>query len=453
MLLANQEDKFINTLDDVNAMVSAELIAYIQSMLRNGYSEQQIRIYLLRSGYRATDLDQAFNQLQHDIAIAPATGSRPPWFWIAGAVLGLGIGGIIIALLFAAPAAQITLVASPLQVEVRAGDVLDIKDTFRSNAAGTLNVLHTLIDPSTREAIGAPSTETVTVSAGSKAETFQVQVPSTITPGRYIMDVTAIDSGGTQTKTSFSFNVLAAKATCSDGVQNQRETGVDCGGTCKACLQIETPGQPPSQPQQPTQPEQPPQQPTTEPKVADCPGGCNDYDVTTDDECVDGQCVHTPKESVCGNGICNGGETSSSCPQDCGAGLNAPSADEVIENAKTQAPQDTERATALCGALPRPQDKDRCFSVVASSSGKSDLCASIVEDITRDQCYIDFALTKNEFDVCEKIQNRYLRGSCNSLQNLRQLERQRQAEQAAQETQVPATEEQPVAEQTIEQPV
>jgi hypothetical protein len=53
------------------------------------------------------------------------------------------------------------------------------------------------------------------------------------------------------------------------------------------------------------------------------------------------------------------------------------------------------------------------------------LCAGIGDDVTRDQCYIDFAIRKNEFDVCEKIANRYLRGSCNSLQNLRQLELQR----------------------------
>jgi hypothetical protein len=60
---------------------------------------------------------------------------------------------------------------------------------------------------------------------------------------------------------------------------------------------------------------------------------------------------------------------------------------------------------------------------VATSAGKSELCTEVIEDVTRDQCYIDFALRKNQFDVCEKITNRYLRGSCNSLRNLRMLEK------------------------------
>ena len=36
-------------------------------------------------------------------------------------------------------------------------------------------------------------------------------------------------------ETGAYFAFLKAPATCSDGVQNQKETGVDCGGTCTAC--------------------------------------------------------------------------------------------------------------------------------------------------------------------------------------------------------------------------
>ncbi|HQV97134.1 MAG TPA: hypothetical protein PLE29_05715 [Saprospiraceae bacterium] len=49
---------------------------------------------------------------------------------------------------------------------------------------------------------------------------------ATCTDGVKNQDETAIDCGG----------VCTACATCNDGIQNGTETGIDCGGTCTACL-------------------------------------------------------------------------------------------------------------------------------------------------------------------------------------------------------------------------
>ena len=413
MLLADSEDKFINPVSASLLKPSPELIAYIQSMMRNGYTQLQIRDYLLRSGYQQYDIDAAFSQLTQQQAITPAP--RQSWLWIAGAVLGLGVGGILVAFLFAAPAAM-TLSASPSQVDVRAGEMLAVTDSFKGD--GTVSVTHTITNPTTSAPLTTPAAEQLSVK-GTAERTFSIPIPASATPGRYVVDVLALDQKGRKLTTSFPINVLAPKATCFDGIQNQGETAIDCGGPCQACPEVQQPAAvnvstPPIDTETPR----------------DCPGGCNDYDPTTTDTCDAGTCVHTPKPSVCGNGVCNGDETSQTCPQDCGAGPDAPSADSVIEDAKNAAAEDPDRASGLCNALPRPQDKDRCYAVVASNAGRSDLCAAITEDITRDQCYIDFALSKNEFDVCEKIVNRYLRGSCNSLRNLRELEKQRSLQAA-----------------------
>ena len=48
----------------------------------------------------------------------------------------------------------------------------------------------------------------------------------TCTDGIKNQDETGIDCGG----------VCTACATCTDGIQNGTETGIDCGGTCTACL-------------------------------------------------------------------------------------------------------------------------------------------------------------------------------------------------------------------------
>ena len=38
----------------------------------------------------------------------------------------------------------------------------------------------------------------------------------------------------------FSYLIAVAAENCTDGVQNQNETGVDCGGVCSACGKTKT---------------------------------------------------------------------------------------------------------------------------------------------------------------------------------------------------------------------
>ncbi len=63
---------------------------------------------------------------------------------------------------------------------------------------------------------------TITYSGGAPA--------STCSDGIQNGDETGVDCGGS----------CNACPTCSDGIQNQDETGVDCGGSCVACLESET---------------------------------------------------------------------------------------------------------------------------------------------------------------------------------------------------------------------
>jgi hypothetical protein len=290
-------------------------------------------------------------------------------------------------------------------VEIFAGSTLDISSTVTATR-GTFTLVQTLLD---NEGSALASSRQETEVNGRTVVPTTLGIPSSLDAGRYAVKVSAIDAAGKETSTQFYISVQ--QRTTPQVQQPANVTAPVTPPTTPETVPVTPPVTPPAQPEQPA--------------PLECPGGCNDYDPTTTDTCTDGQCVHTPKPQTCGDGVCDGDETSSTCPQDCGSGLSQPSADEVIEQARTTAPDDSDRAMGLCSALPRPQDADRCRSVVASAADKSSLCAGIGDDVTRDQCYIDFAIRKNEFDVCEKIANRYLRGSCNSLQNLRQLELQR----------------------------
>ncbi len=367
------------------------LAQYVQSMLNNGYSEQQVRAYLVQSGYQQVPIENAFTELRP--ALAPA-GTN---FWVFGAILGVGLGGVLMVWLLASSGTALSIIAEPAFIEIRAGTTLDIKETVRGE--GNVVLRHDIAgtDLETLE-------KTIDV-AGTTKTTSSLKLPATMIPGVYTVQVSAEDENGKTASTKFSLRVTTARASCFDGAQNQGESGIDCGGSCASCSSV-----PPTLP------------PETE--TPSCVGGCDDYDPLTDDSCVNGQCVHTEKKG-CGDGLCSGGETSRTCPSDCGSGSLSFSPDDVIEDARRASSTDSDRGQALCTSLPRSQDKDRCNSVVAASSGKSEVCAGIGDDITRDQCYIEFALNRNEFDVCEKITNRYMRGSCNSLRNLRQLEQAR----------------------------
>jgi len=91
---------------------------------------------------------------------------------------------------------------------------------------------------------------------------------------------------------------LTACATCSDGIQNQGETGVDCGGPCPACGPAPT-----------------------------CSDGIQNQGETGVD--CGGPCAACPS---CGDAICNGGETCASCPGDCGACPPVPTCSDGIQN-------------------------------------------------------------------------------------------------------------------------
>lgn len=59
----------------------------------------------------------------------------------------------------------------------------------------------------------------------SKEDDDKDTTTATCTDGIQNQDETGIDCGG----------VCTACGTCTDGLQNQGETGVDCGGPCTAC--------------------------------------------------------------------------------------------------------------------------------------------------------------------------------------------------------------------------
>ena len=110
-------------------------------------------------------------------------------------------------------------------------------------------------------------------------------------------------SGGGVVQSSVSLRQVGAffVATCSDGIQNGTETGVDCGGSCSACVAAPTCSDGVKN--------------GTETGV-DCGGSCS-------------ACVAAP---TCSDGVQNGTETGVDCGGSCVACVAAPTCSDGVKN-------------------------------------------------------------------------------------------------------------------------
>jgi hypothetical protein len=168
-------------------------------------------------------------------------------------------------------------------------------------------------------------------------------------------------------------------------------------------------------------------QPTTSlggPAILQCPSSCNDYDICTRDTCVSGVCQHTAISPCCGDFICEEGETSTGCPQDCAAQTpkSSKTAAEIIEEAIAKAATDPEGAALMCYQLTSVTDADECFPGVADAANETAICAQVTDDRKRDSCYMNKLLENADLSVCEKITNQIVQRTCYSLVNIRAQE-------------------------------
>ena len=140
--------------------------------------------------------------------------------------------------------------------------------------------------------------------------------------------------------------------TCSDGIQNQGETGVDCGGAnCPSCPTHGGGGA----------------LPLCEENwictawSACMPGGTQTRTCTDENRC--GTNTTKPTETIactyyppayCGDGTCQATESCSTCPTDCGACPPVPPTGPVCGNGVCEAGETCSNCAADCGACPPP---------------------------------------------------------------------------------------------------
>src|SRR3989338_5903262 len=400
-------------------MAKKSVVDYVKSMLQGGYQISSIRAAMLKSSYTNEDIDDAVKEayhptIRHEIHLGPTV------LFVAILVILVG-GGVAYFTLnpSKAPDKLLDVNLEPVQTTVKPGEsIIFLKELSNLGTEARYDVIikQEILDPITFKPI-AEKTETRAIETFGSTKT-QILIPQDSRPGDYILRA-IVEYDAKKAVATIPIKIVpAGKETlqdfCNDGIQNQDETGVDCGGMCKPC---------------------------------EVKGLCNDNDPCTKDEHADGKCSYSKIAPCCGNGICETGEAN--ICDDCkpnGQLQNLPTFSDISkirETAKTDPDKAVEQCNSLevqdlrdscisnvgevqlnrnyCVQIVNSKYKDVCYSNIAKSSNDNSICGEIVADGIRDSCYMTFVLDNKDYSVCGKLTNKQLRQSCEYLNQLHEL--------------------------------
>jgi hypothetical protein len=392
-----------------------KLVSYVRESLGKGANANAIRAALVRNGYPMQQVEAAFHEASHVRVHHVITFSPVVIGLVVAVLISLGGFGYFILNQSSSPSQLLDVEIRSVTQGLNAGDEANVVVELTNMGAQSrydVEVKAELVDSSTGQVI-ASQLETVALETKS-SPSISLKVPSNAVRGNYVMRVIA-EYDGKRSVASTTVSIASGQPSCSDGVRNQNEQGVDCGGVCKPC-------------------------------GATIQGECNDFNACTSDTLTNGVCVFTPVMPCCGNGVCETGEAA--CAADCKVQGDAPelSRSDNLERIKLIATSNPDVAARECGKETIQEYKDSCYSNVATTardvsycdsiegerlknvcirevaeaSLTPSLCGGISREDFRDTCYISFVTEYRDYSVCEQIVNENLRQSCLALKALAQ---------------------------------
>lgn len=415
-------------------MVEQSLVNYIQDNLKKGYDINSIRTHLINYGYQQSMVDEAINniyrtpEIKHVIRFSSGT-------LIAVALIVLGITGIISAVFLlipkeTSPKQLLDINIKVTETNVYPGDIYPFNvELFNLGNLVRYDVTlrYEIKDPNTNSLL-TTKTETVAIETG-KSLTAEINIPSNAQVGNYILEATASYKEKVAAS-SIMIRIVKKEAepTCTDGIQNQGEEDIDCGGPCSSCAtcydNIQNQGE----------------------TGIDCGGPCRecleciDDDPCTEDLIVDNECEFREISPCCGNQKCESDESARSCPSDCQSddmfeGLTIWEKIDLIQEISKGDPQAADKHCKeiddedykdrcyaniggetgnkrFCEKTKEERIKDKCYGDVAKTNEDSSVCDEITNPSRRDSCYMNFVMDYQEYELCEKISNQYLKDSC-----------------------------------------
>ena len=402
-------------------MARKSVVDYINGLLKKGYDISTIKNVMLKYGYTNNDIDEALKEvyhptIRHEIHLSKTT------IFVVILILVSAIGAAFF-LYYNPQKSQTKLLdlnLEPVKTTAKAGEsIAFLKELANLGSSKRYDVVikQEIIDPKTYKQI-TEKTETRAIETFGSTQT-NLQIPEGTKEGDYILRA-IIEYDGKKAVATLPIKVLAGNDDkCFDGIKNQDEASIDCGGVCKPCE-----------------------------KALDC----NDSNPCTEDKIEDGRCSNNPIAPCCGNKICE--EQEENCAEDCKKESPAEQTltlEDIREIAKSDPGRayrecnklelpdskdacianigEMQRNKAYCGQVNNPRVKDLCYSNIAKLTNDNSLCDKISIDSRKDSCYMTFVLDNKDYSVCNKINNTALRQSCESLRQLYELNHQQKQQE------------------------
>lgn len=436
-------------------MVDVRLLQYIETQMQKGFSVQQLRYHLIKNGYNPAQVDEAIRHIYYNPTYPPQSVkheihvSKETVIAIAAMLLGVMI--ILGSFYYFIsdgdqPKQLLDLKVSLSSYSVKAGEPLTFDlSLINLGNTGRYDVMleYEIVDTDNTRIKFAE--ETIAIETKAATET-SIMVPDDAKPGPHILKAVA-SYNGRIAKASESFQIIQDSdiPTCTDGIKNQGEISIDCGGPCSACPTcndgIQNQGEEDIDCGGPCNPCE---------EEKECPASCDDGNACTEDSCGEDtgyECMHEKIEPCCGDMVCDESEKES-CAEDCASenpflGLNI---FEQMDKIEALASSDLEKSaqycnqinqeiyrdqcllriakvgktTKICDMMTATRSKDDCYTQVAKLLDDSTLCQTISKQSRIDACYSAFFM-KGDYSVCDKIENSYLKQSCESLQKVAEM--------------------------------
>jgi hypothetical protein len=421
-------------------MIDVSLLEYIKRQLSRGSSVQEITSFLIKRGYSIDSINECLRQLyQNKSPVTEKKKSHIPIFLIILIILII-IGLLSYFMFFKLELSNETDLEMIVYLEstsINAESNLIFQRMLNNKGALPnlpVRVVY-IIEDSSGNRVHMSDENMVITDSLSHQRSIQL---SSMVEGNYNLKIDAYYSGKTLSQ-SLPFvivktSTLEYPATCFDGIQNQGEEGIDCGGPCKPCIR-------------------------------QCPLFYDDGNKCTISKCgaeTNFIPVHEDIVPCCGNNICEIGENPINCPGDCKEGSQDTyfndtirpqisfvnqelPIEEEIKRIRQLSAQDKFSSMELCDAILLPfykdscfyevaqeledkeicnviieeRTKDKCFTKISDINSDSGVCGYISSDLRRDSCYMKFVL-QGDYSVCSMIKDQYYVQTCNQLKSISQ---------------------------------
>lgn len=354
-------------------MVQQSVVEYIRRLLEQGYDAGVIRSTLINAGHSPSDVDVAMRA-------AGAGGKKVSTKILVFAFVALLVlSGVVLLVLkvMQPPEAELEFSLSLFSSVVGPGQEVVVTADVRNPGRPVSGLIDYVVSGPEGRLLSATESFSVTDQASVPTS---IRLPSRVAPGAYQLRATMSYEGKSQART-VNFEVRPQQVEMPAPVEAlEREAEVEAEERGKAC-----------------------------------PAGCDDLNFCTRDECVGGECVHSPIVPCCGNQVCEEGESASSCSVDCAERRETPEG--VQARAEALAETDVAGAVSVCESMGQQALVAECLRGVADVSGRKDVCGRIAETETRDACLLPFAY-QGDFSVCDEITGKFLKNSCVSLRQL-----------------------------------